>query len=308
MKLLAGLGRLKSRLPTKLLNISSPFCYKAFMQNEIFKHSDYRAFLWGHAELKRAEVARWSLGGWSKRLGLNATSSLTKILNGEREPGEKTIKAFTNYFNFSAEEELYFRDLVRLSKIKSDPILKLTLLRSMGTFHPSKLIRVLEDKTFEIISKWHFLSIREIVKLKNFQENPEWIQSRLFFKVSTEEIKKAIEILLHQGLLSRNTKGRLVTGNESLQTKNDRISTAIQSYHTQMLENAKVAIKEQDIALREFTSETICMNKDDIPKAKEFIRKFRAEFTRAFEVDEGDEIYQIQVQLFSLTKDTAHEA
>ncbi|MFY7991862.1 MAG: DUF4423 domain-containing protein [Bacteriovoracaceae bacterium] len=274
---------------------------------ELFKFLDYRDFLRQHIEDKKKAAPQWSLAVWSRSLGLSSTSSLTKVLNGEREPGEKITHSLVSYFKFDHKEEIYFKDFVRLSKIKSDPRLKSVLIKEMGKLSPSEMIRLLDDKTFSIIKDWYCLAIREMLRLKDFQENPQWIAKRLAFSVSEEQIKKTLHILLQQGMIVRDAEGKLQIGEGSLQTRNDKVSEAIQSYHTQMLEKAKEALLTQHILEREFTAETITINQSQIPEAKELIRKFKADFARLFEEAQGDQTYQMQIQFFSLTKEISNE-
>jgi hypothetical protein len=59
---------------------------------------DYRNFLKTHFEIKQKQKPNWSLGAWAKRLDLKATSSLTKIINGEREPGDCITEKLIQYF------------------------------------------------------------------------------------------------------------------------------------------------------------------------------------------------------------------
>lgn len=274
---------------------------------ELFKHLDYRDFLRKHIEEKKKTSAGWSLAVWSRSLGLSSTSSLTKVLNGEREPGEKITQSLIQYFHFGHKEEIYFKDLIRLSKIKSDPRLKSVLMKQMDKLSPSEMIRLLDDKTFSIIKDWYCLAIREMLRLKDFKEDPKWIAKRMAFPLTEEQIKKTITILLQQGLITRDSEGNLLVGEGSLQTKNDKVSEAIQSYHSQMLDNAKLALTTQHILEREFNAETITINQSRIPEAKELIRKFKSDFARMFEEAEGDQTYQMQIQFFSLTKEISNE-
>ena len=146
-----------------------------------------------------------------------------------------------------------------------------------------------------------------MLRLKDFQEDPKWISKRLAFSLSEDQIKKTLNILEQQGLICRNSDGKLSVGEGSLQTGNDKVSEAIQSYQTQMLENAKLELTTQHILEREFNAETITINQSRIPEAKELIRKFKSDFARMFEETEGDRTYQMQIQFFSLTKEISNE-
>jgi len=268
------------------------------------KHfGDYRDFLNAHFDYKKIQNKQWSYGLWAKRLGLGATSSLTKIINGEREVGSKIEQSFINYFDFSIDEASYFSDLIRLSKNAHDPCLRLLIMERMGREHPDAHLKVLDDKSFEIISNWFGLTIRELVRLRDFKEDFDWIQSRLRYEVSSQEIKETIQNLLHQGLLKRDQEGKLITSKGLLHTTNDVASSAIKKYHEQMLDIAKQSLHEVELELREFSAETLTLNVENIAEAKEVIRQFKAKFSKMFEEQEGNQTYQLQLQFFPLTKE-----
>ncbi len=262
---------------------------------------DYREFLRSHFEEKQKTVKTWSYGNWAKRLGLKATSSLTKIMNGEREPGPEITTKLVGYFKFDSVQANYFSDLIRLSKSKEDIRLRVMIMEKMGREHPDARIQVLDDKSFAIISNWFCMTIREMVRLSDFQEDPKWIQQRLRYSVKTGEIAEALKNLQHQGLIRRNKEGRLVTSEGLLRTTDDVASEAIRNYHEQTLEIAKQSLREVSVDLREFTSETLTINASNIPACKELIREFRAKFSRLMEEQQGDETYQLQIQFFPFT-------
>ncbi len=276
------------------------------MQNETISlenYLDYRAFLNDYHQLKKKLKPRWSLGSWSKNLGLKSTSSLTKILNGEREPGTQITSALCDYFKFSAKEKNYFQDLIRLSKLNSDPRLKATLMQDMSKLAPSKIIRILDDRSFDLIKNWYSYTIREMVRLKDFKEDADWICSRVNFPLTPNQVRSTIEVLIHQGLLKRDQNGKLDLDEETFQTTNDIPSKALKDYHAEMLECAKKSLYRDDVMKREFNAETLTISKDKMPVAKELIRKFKRQFFELMEVPTGDETYQLQIQFFPLTKE-----
>ncbi len=270
-------------------------------------YGDYRDFLKAHFKEKQSQNKTWSQGLWARRLGLKGTSSLTKILTGEREPGKVISDKFIHYFNFNENETSYFCDLIRLSKIKDDPRLKVMLMEKMGREYPDANLRILDDKSFTIISNWFGMAIREMVRLEDFQEDPVWIQSRLRFPVQEREIQQTLVDLLQQGLIKRTKLGNLVSSMGILRTTDDVSSEAIKSYHEQMLDNAKISLREVNVEMREFTAETLTINTANIPAAKQLIREFKAKFSRLLEEQKGNETYQLQIQFFPISKELKDE-
>lgn len=268
----------------------------------IQKFTDYRTFLVAHAQEMKQKKRSWSYSLWSKNLGLKATSSLTKIIQGHREPGELITKKLIQYFKFDDKQAAYFKDLVRLKKIQRDPKLCVLLMEKMDQECADSPLRILDDKTFLIISNWYFLALRELFRIRKMKEDPLFIAEKFHFKVNSLDISKAINILIEKNLLARNKNGSLCVADGRLDTTNDISSEAIKRYHEQMLENAKTALRSLSVEEREFTSTTFVMNSNKIKVAKELIRDFKARFEALLDDDKGDQVYQIQIQLFPLTQ------
>lgn len=268
----------------------------------INQFTDYRSFLLAHVQDMKKTRRNWSCGAWAQTLGLKTTSSITKILNGERDPGQQITERLIHYFKFDSKQAQYFRDLVKLQKIKHDPRLSVLLMEKMGKDHPDCQVRIMDDKSFQVISNWYYLAVREFCRMHGFKEDPEWIAEKFLFKVTAREIVSAIKTLLALGLLVRNAKGYLCLAEGRLNTTNDISSEAIKRYHEQMLENAKHALRTLPPGEREITSTTLVMSSSNIEKAKELIRDFKSNFERLMEEDSGDQVFQIQIQLFPLTR------
>ena len=133
---------------------------------------------------------------WARQLGLKDTSSITKILNGQRHPGSKLTQKLSDFFEFEHEESQYFEDLVRLQKHGNDPKLCIAIMERMEKLHPNAQMRIIDLSPFNLISHWYCLVIREMVRLESFKEDYEWISSKLNFKVTPKEVKKTINLLL----------------------------------------------------------------------------------------------------------------
>ena len=267
------------------------------------KFNDYRSFLVAHVQDAKRTNPSWTYGMWVRKLGLKDVSSVAKIIQGKREPGPQVTEKFIRYFEFSPKDAEYFRDLIRLHKFKNDPRLSVLLLEKMGKDHPDSARRIIDDKTFSVVAHWYCTAIREMVRMDEFFEDPEWISKKLLFKVTPTEATRAIELLLKVGLLERDQKGLLKISVGRFHTQNDFMSEAIKRYHESMLDHAKLALRKIAPQKREITASTVTMSYAKIPEAKEMIREFKDRFCRLFEEDKGNGTFQIQIQYFPLTKE-----
>lgn len=83
---------------------------------DISTYTDFRKFLRDYANEKKQQNPEWSLAIWARELGLSSTSSLTKIINGQREAGSKFCFKVIEYFKFTIEDTKHFDYLVYTSK------------------------------------------------------------------------------------------------------------------------------------------------------------------------------------------------
>ena len=268
----------------------------------IFKYTDYRSYLHAYAHDSKRKNARWSYGQWAMQLDLRGTASLTMVLNGQRRPGPNMTQKFVGFFKLKGKEREYFYDLVRLEKVKDDPRLSVLLMEQMSKVHPNQEFKVLDHKTFSAISHWHYYAIREMTRLADFQENPNWIVRHLHFKITPREVKVAIQTLLELGLLKRDGEEKFKVSYGRLDTQNHVASEGIKRFHEQMISHGKESVRLIPVEEREITASTFTMRSANIPKAKEMIRKFKQKFCRLLEEEGGDQTYQINIQFFPLTK------
>lgn len=268
----------------------------------IKKFDDYRDFLVNFAQEAKRARPNFSYGSWAKSMGLKDTSSLTKIIQGAREPGPQITDRFVEYFSFTDDDAQYFKDLIRVHKFKKDPELYLMLAKKVNESRLQENITEISDEQFAQISQWYCMTIREMVRLKEFFEDPDWISKKFQFPVSKDEVIASVNALLEVGLLKRDDDGQLVQNYRRYKTSDDKTSEQIKKYHQKILELAQMAIFDVPLEEREFTASTLNIKKENLPQAKKLIREFKKKFCEILEDEAGDETYQIQLQLYPLTK------
>ncbi len=271
------------------------------IQINLLQYQGYLCFLNDFVKLKKQNCPEWSLGVWAKALGLKSTSSISKILKNERAPGEKITNSLVDYFNFNEKERLYFNDLISLEKTKDNSPIKSILKSRIAQNGHNKEIQILEMKTFEVISSWFHLALRQMTRLKKFKLDTTWISNQFIFKVNDKEIQTALNTLERVGLVSIQ-KNKVSLKSKSVSTSEDIKDLAIQNYHKSMLSKAKSSIDLVPVKNREILSGTLCFNKNDMPKAKELLRNFLNEFGETMDSQQANEIYQVQLQFFPLTQ------
>lgn len=268
----------------------------------LFDYVDYRSFLTDFYKSKQKVNENFSLGVWSKQLGLASTASLSRVLTGVRSPGKEWNEKMTKYFKFNEKQSEYFNHLILLDKGKSDPQMTVLIMEKLRSLHPLKKFALLDHETFSTIANWYYFTIREMVHLEGFQNDPEWIVEKLNFRVTEREVKTAIKYMVKLGLLVEEN-GNLSQGPDHIDWNNDQASEASKINHEQNLDLAKKALREIDRDLREFQSVCMTIPTDRISLAKKTIREFKTRMIHLLEVrNSGDATYQLQIQFFPYTK------
>ena len=89
---------------------------------------------------------------------------------------------------------------------------------------------------------------------------------------------------------------------ELCHSSQDVPSQVSRSFHKQYFQKASTALDDQELEDREFFSYTMAISKKRVVLAKQLIREFQKKLAKALETDEADDVYQVNLQFFSLTK------
>lgn len=273
-------------------------------ETEIFRFTDYRAFLHAHFADKKRTHKSWSYGAWAKHLGLKNSTSILKILNGTREAGPEITEKLIAYFKFSDKKRRYFEDLIQLSKVEGDPARKTSVMDRLRKQHPKREFTLLDDKNFSAISHWWFYGIRQFTRLKTFRLDPDWIAARFRFKITPREVSNALKTMSDLGVMAIDPiANRAQLTEKSLNTSDDIASEALKRFHEEALALAREAIRSIPLKERQISGITLAVKAQDVSRMKEFLRNMEDEFCAEFERPaEGDSVYQLHTALFPLTK------
>jgi uncharacterized protein (TIGR02147 family) len=277
------------------------------LKPRVIEFSDFREFLTAYARHEKASRKNWSLGIWTRQLGLKGTASLSMILQGKRNPGEKMTESLANYFKFTELERDYFFNLIKLAKTKN-VALQAILQKRIDHTQRSSNVRVIDEVSFRMISNWYSCALREMTQLRGFRSSTSWIAKRFRIPVPAEAVLKAQGALLKLGLAAKSANGVIRSTGERVTSSHDVTSSALRELHRQGLTNSQFALESMAVDEREFSISFFNIDVKDLPRAKEFLRQMRAKFITEFEKQEGDETFQFAFQLFPVTGAAKHKS
>ena len=264
--------------------------------DSILHYDDYRLFLHDLIKSKKSHNSSLSLRAIAALIDLSP-SYLSRIISSQRNLSVENAGKIARFTKMSSDENEYFHFLIEVGNSSSE--IDRELLKSGLKDRDSAPVRMLTLEQFKIVADWYHFAILSLASTKAFRSDSRWIANRL--GISIAESESGIERLIQFGFLKK-VSGILKPVPESLQTPHDIPSHAVRSNHKQHLEIAIRSLDGVGLEFREFTNRTLNMNISDIPEAKRRIRKFVDRFNKDMDRPKGEEVFQINLQMYPLSK------
>ncbi|MCB0393350.1 MAG: TIGR02147 family protein [Bdellovibrionales bacterium] len=252
---------------------------------------------------KKTKNPKLSIRSWAGRMGIRSHAHLQEMLSGKKPIPKKYIPRFVETLDLNSREGLYLETLIDLDRAKSEEEKAIYLQRITDLF-PKKARALNEIEAFHFLRDPLHTILLEMVDLEDFQSDEKWIQSRLYFYRSIKDIRAALDVLLSLKLIEREPNGHIAKKSSHLTNVRDVPRSGVKEYHKRVSELASKAVFNQPVESREFNAYSFNIKESSIPQAKIRIRKFIEAFLQEFESKsgEGEETYQLNVQMFSTTQ------
>ena len=229
---------------------------------------------------RHAKNRNYSIRAYAKHLGIYH-ATLSALLSGRRRITEKTAELLSPRLGMGPTE---LSDLVAG--------------RKTSPYH------ILQQDLFNAMADWYYDAILELTLVKNFQIEPKTVSKAL--DIALTEAKMAIDTLVRLGLMQKNKAGRfdIIYRNSTTILEPNFTSVANRKYQKEILEKASEAVDKFPVERRNHTSSTLAIDKNDLAKVKEIIRKCRREIAELTQRKDAElnEVYQLQISFFPLTE------
>jgi uncharacterized protein (TIGR02147 family) len=275
----------------------------------VFNYVNYRHFLRDMYLFKKTRNPSFSENAfiYAAGFGKNSRGYLGLVVKHKRNLTSKSILGFSTAMELSAEEALYFENMVLFNQADTEKE-KLRFFERMkvgARGKTAKLVRVLEHQ-YRYLNEWHLVVLRELIVLADFREDPEWIAHKLGRKLSKDKIREGLDDLQGLGLITRNAEGRLVQSEPVVlfedTTANFRSSTNL---HRQFALGAADAVTALPYERRAAQLITLSIPRARFEELREemktFTKKILEEFGSARE-GESDVVVQLGAQLIQVTE------
>jgi transcriptional regulator with XRE-family HTH domain len=158
----------------------------------------------------------------------------------------------------------------------------------------------------DLLGDWSHFAILELLHLEQFQPDTRWIAQML--DLTPDAVNIALQQLIRLGLLEMRSETHWVDRAEDAAINLDALGAAALERHQQKLREVSLtAVRTVPTSARDHSSTTIAVNSEMLPKAFELAARFRQQLLQLLQEGASDDVYQIEVAIFPVTRMKKHQ-
>lgn len=227
---------------------------------------------------------------------------LSMVLNNKRSISSKALNELLLHLKLNPNERKFISLLQTIEETDS-ALIRIEALSEMAKISHFRKNNQKEFDTYKYLSKWYFVAIREMVRLPDFKNSPEWIHERLKGKISLKEASEALNYLEEKKLIAKNSAGKYYLPEMDLSCKEGVYKISLGEFHRQVLDLAFKAIHEVKREERYLLGRTVAISQNDFAKAKEIFDKALEQIEKLGADDKkNDHVYHFELAAFPMTE------
>lgn len=263
----------------------------------IEKYRDYRRFLSDYYAFKKSHRTGFSFRQFATKAGLKSPNYLQLVMRGDRNLSEELALNVAAAMELSISQKKYFVSLVRQENAKTDD--ELSKAKEASLVALKKLVsKYMQQNKGEVLSDWHYLLVRELVALSDFEPTGEYVALKLKNLVSIAEGEKALRVLMETGFLKQEKSEWKIV--DPVIDTGDTIFTddLIKKYHSKTLRVWSEQLKTANSTDLEMGVLNLSLPASKLPELKEKMRIFQDQILGWLQGEKDvDSIVQIGVYL-----------
>lgn len=269
---------------------------------------DYRLYLATLYERCKRELSPYSYGKFADHLGFGATTVMHQIVSGRRPLTTKAAERIVKALGLTGMERRYFLALVEYGNAKN-AARRTALFETMLDLKRNTLPTELDKDVLSYFSEWYHPVIRELAGTKSFKSDPEWISRRVTPRLRPEQARESMALLERLGLIVFDEgRGRHVQTQKRVSTGSRVQGMALVGYHQAMIDLGKDALTRIPGKQRDISSMTLNVDESTLARLKDMIHAFQLQLLDEAERTSGDEVVQVNIQLFPFTAPGSKES
>jgi uncharacterized protein (TIGR02147 family) len=266
----------------------------------MYEYFDYQAFLRDYIDARKKDQLWFSFRYLASKIGMDH-SNLVKVLLGKRHISRRNALSIADFFKFTAKEREYFTTLVEFNKAKSEAKSK-HLLEKLLTIKNVDLKKI-EPHQYDYYREWYHTAIYSLLDYYEFSGDYTALAAELNPPITAKKAKESIALLEKLQLIRRGADGRYTQNQKMITSGQNWHSLAIQKFQEETIKLAQQSLGRHPRNVRDFSTLTIALSKAEMETIREVTDQYRKSIIKVIhESGPGDTVYQLNVQIFPMTR------
>lgn len=279
---------------------------------ELSQYMDYRKFLADFYAFKRDQTKKdirpYNYQMFSAAANIKSPQYLRLIIEGKRNLSIDMVAKFAKALNLQKEQTEELKKLVNYTQA-TDPSERNRYLKELMEKRVHQQIKSgeIDSKAWEKVPGWVAWILYSMVDQKNVNFDISQLKQLIGEKATIDEIQDALKKLLEAGELVRDSESGTIKKARPLMENADNIPVAlVKKLQAELLYLGMESLFQDDPTEREFGTVTLSLTENEFEEIKFKLRQMRKQLTKdnsiARSQGAGDRIYQLNIQLFPVTK------
>jgi uncharacterized protein (TIGR02147 family) len=179
----------------------------------IFEYDNYRIFLQDYFQAKKRERPSFSQRYFAKKVGFNAHNFCALVIMSKRNLSVDSTQRLIRGIGLKGKIATYFENLVYLNQATTLEGKDFYFNRLKLTGKKTEFYQVHKDQFF-FYEKWYYPVIRELLTMKNWNDDFAALAKAVRPPIPTAEAKEAVELLVSAGMVKKEETGAYSLTNE----------------------------------------------------------------------------------------------
>lgn len=259
------------------------------------------SLLRGAFERKKSENPRFSMEMLARRVGVSRPF-VSQLLAGKRALPAELVDSLREALDLDAEQvDWLSRAVLSSRRLKGSA----GVLRGLRDKRPGQARpwRSQPKSHFWMLEDWHYIALADATLLRDYDGTPSFLARRL--GLSAAVVTGALARMREAGILEEK-EGMLRKAENFADFHSGGSKEELRAYHQASLDKAKEELRRRtapkSLEERLITTATFTVNRNKIPWARQQVAEFLRTMAAALAEGEGEEVYQLSVQLFPLSQ------
>lgn len=235
--------------------------------------------------------------------GLSSRTKLKKMFKGELVLPKKVLEKLGDFFGLTRQQKHYL-DMLRLFNATENSEKASSLydkILAMKKKHgPPSIDHKLSEVQLKLLDKWYYLPILTYLGMTKSSSDTLDIMKAFMGQISHEDVISTIKTLVEIDLLEYSPTGNLIKKYDHVSILDGLPRPLVKKFHSMMITKAHDSITGMPMDKRYLMSSTLSVKSCFLPEIKQKISKFILKLNSDYSVNDGNSLYQVNIQLFNL--------